>query len=152
LVKLKTLLILLKIQFYQFFMNNKIFLLCILFTGVFKILSAQENTLQKSMTRGESIYSANCSSCHMPTGEGLGGAFPPLVNSNWLKNQKQIIGVVIKGLEGEIKVNDEVYDAVMPPFNQLSDQEIADVLNFVSNSWGNKQPIIKLEQVKAERK
>ena len=104
------------------------------------------------MTRGESIYSANCSSCHMPTGEGLGGAFPPLVNSNWLKNQKQIIGVVIKGLEGEIKVNDEVYDAVMPPFNQLSDQEIADVLNFVSNSWGNKQPMIKLEQVKAERK
>ena len=69
-------------------MNNKIFLLCLLFTGVLKILSAQENTLQKSMTRGENIYSANCSSCHMPTGEGLGGAFPPLVNSNWLKNQK----------------------------------------------------------------
>jgi nitrite reductase (NO-forming) len=45
-----------------------------------------------------------------------------------------------------------VYNAAMPSFNHLTDQEIADVLNFVSNSWGNKQPIIKPEQVKAERK
>ena len=133
-------------------MIQKIFLLVLVFSGAATIASAQENTLQQSITRGENIYSANCSSCHMPTGEGLGGAFPPLVNSNWLKNQKQIIGVVIKGLDGEIKVNDEVYDAVMPSFNQLSDQEITDVLNFVSNSWGNKQPMIKPEQVKAERK
>lgn len=133
-------------------MIQKIFLLALLFSGDTTIASAQENTLQQSMTRGESIYAANCSSCHMPTGEGLGGAFPPLANSNWLKNQKQIIGVLIKGLEGEIKVNDEVYNAVMPPFNHLSDQEISDVLNFVSNSWGNKQPMIKSEHVKAERK
>ena len=133
-------------------MIQKIFLLALLFSGATTIASAQENTLQQSMTRGESIYAANCSSCHMPTGEGLGGAFPPLANSNWLKNQKQIIGVLIKGLEGEIKVNDEVYNAVMPPFNHLSDQEISDVLNFVSNSWGNKQPMIKSEHVKAERK
>ena len=133
-------------------MIQKIFLLALLFSGATTIASAQENTLQQSMTRGESIYAANCSSCHMPTGEGLGGAFPPLANSNWLKNQKQIIGVLIKGLEGEIKVNDEVYNAVMPPFNHLSDQEISDVLNFVSNSWGNKQPMIKPEHVKGERK
>jgi len=145
-------LLIFKIQPYQFFMNYKIFILALLFSGASKILTAQVNALQQSMTRGESIYSANCSSCHMPTGEGLGGAFPPLANSNWLKNQKQIIGVLIKGLEGEIKVNDEVYNAVMPPFNHLSDQEIADVLNFVSNSWGNKQPMIKQEQVKTERK
>ena len=88
----------------------------------------------------------------MPSGEGLGGAFPPLAQSNWLKNQKKIIGVVLKGLEGEVTVNDEVYNAVMPPLNHLTDREIADVLNFVSNNWGNKHPLIKPEHVKAERK
>ena len=133
-------------------MINKTFLLVLLFTGAYRMASAQENTLQQSMKRGESLYSTNCSSCHMPTGEGLGGAFPPLALSNWLKNQKKIIGVVLKGLEGEVTINDEVYNAVMPPLNHLTDREISDVLNFVSNSWGNKQPIIKPEHVKAERK
>ena len=133
-------------------MINKTFLLVLLFTGAYRMVFAQENTLQQSMKRGESLYSTNCSSCHMPTGEGLGGAFPPLANSSWLKNQKKIIGVVLKGLEGEVTINDEVYNAVMPPLNHLTDREISDVLNFVSNSWGNKQPIIKPEHVKAERK
>lgn len=133
-------------------MMKKIFLLVLLFTAAYEIASAQQETLQQSMKRGEPIYSTNCSSCHMPTGEGLGGAFPPLANSNWLKNQQRVIGVVLKGLEGEVTVNDEVYDAVMASFNHLSDREIADVLNFVSNSWGNKHAMIKPSQVKAQRK
>ena len=133
-------------------MINKNFLLVLLFTGANRMACAQGNTLQQSMKRGESLYSTNCSSCHMPSGEGLGGAFPPLAQSNGLKNQKKIIGVVLKGLEGEVTVNDEVYNAVMPPLNHLTDREIADVLNFVSNNWGNKHPLIKPEHVKAERK
>ena len=133
-------------------MIKKIVLLGIFFTAFHQIAWAQKETLQQSMKRGETIYSTNCSSCHMPTGEGLGGAFPRLANSNWLKNQQQVIGVVLKGLEGEITVNDEVYDAVMASFNHLSDRDIADVLNFVSNSWGNKQAMIKPSQVKAQRK
>jgi mono/diheme cytochrome c family protein len=133
-------------------MINKIFLLALLFMGANRMACAQANTLQQSMKRGESLYSTNCSSCHMPSGEGLGGAFPPLALSNWLKNQKKIIGVVLKGLEGEITVNDEVYNAVMPPLNHLTDREISDVLNFVSNNWGNKHPLITPEHVKAERK
>ena len=133
-------------------MINKTFLLVLLFTGAYRMACAQENTLQQSMKRGESLYSTNCSSCHMPTGEGLGGAFPPLALSNWLKNQKKIIGVVLKGLEGEVTINDEVYNAVMPPLNHLTDREIADVLNFVYNNWGNKHPLIKPEHVKSERK
>jgi mono/diheme cytochrome c family protein len=133
-------------------MIKKIVLLGLLINGICWMAWAQEDTLQQSMKRGETLYATNCSSCHMPTGDGLGGAFPPLANSSWLKNQKQVIGIVLKGLEGEITVNDEVYNAPMASFSHLTDRDIADVLNFVSNNWGNKQPIIKPAQVKAERK
>lgn len=133
-------------------MIKKYVLLGLLIYGIGSTACAQEDTLQQSMKRGESLYASNCSSCHMPTGEGLGGAFPPLANSNWLKNQKQVIGIVLKGLEGEVTVNDDVYNAPMASFSHLTDRDIADILNFVSNNWGNKQPMIKPAQVKAERK
>ena len=67
-------------------MIKKYVLLGLLIYGIGSTACAQEDTLQQSMKRGESLYASNCSSCHMPTGEGLGGAFPPLANSNWLKN------------------------------------------------------------------
>ncbi len=116
------------------------------------LVFAQEDTLQQSMKRGEDVYAANCASCHMPAGEGVEGVFPPLANTVYLKNQKRAIGIILKGQEGEITVNEKQYNTPMAALNNLSDREISDVLNFVSNSWGNKNPMIKVAQVKAERK
>lgn len=111
----------------------------------------QEDTLEQSMKRGEELYTGNCASCHQPAGEGVEAAFPPLAKTAYLKNQKRAISIVLKGQEGEITVNGKKYNGAMVPLPQLSDQEVADVLNFVGNSWGNKNPVIKPAQVKAQR-
>src|SRR5438128_3755548 len=111
----------------------------------------QKDTLEQSMKRGGEVYSANCASCHQPTGEGVEAAFPPLAKTAYLSNQKRAIGIILKGQEGEITVNGKKYNAAMAPLSQLSDKEIADVLNFVGNSWGNKYPLIRPAQVQALR-
>ncbi|CAN5579835.1 hypothetical protein BH11BAC3_BH11BAC3_21840 [soil metagenome] len=135
-------------------MLKKIILSFLMISSAFWLAFAQEDTLKQSMKRGEAVYSANCANCHMAQGEGVESAFPPLAKTAYLKNQKRAIEIVLNGLEGEIIVNGQTYSAVpMAPLgSQLSDKEIADVLNYVSNSWGNKNPMIKPLQVKAGRK
>ncbi len=74
----------------------------------------------------------------MKNGEGLSGAFPPLSNSDYFKNDvSKAVGAILNGLEGELVVNGETYFGVMDPV-PLSDQELVDVLNYVRNSWGGK--------------
>ncbi|MEO6548693.1 MAG: cytochrome c [Ferruginibacter sp.] len=133
-------------------MNKKISLFTCLIICTSWFALAQDDTLQQSMKRGESVYTANCASCHMPAGEGVEGAFPPLAATAYLKNQQRAIGIVLNGQEGELTVNGKQYNVPMAALGHLSDKEVADVLNFVSNSWGNKNAIIKPAQVKAERK
>ncbi|MCC9168574.1 cytochrome c [Pontibacter sp. XAAS-A31] len=88
----------------------------------------------------------------MEKGEGLAGTFPPLAKSDYLlKDQKRAIGVVLHGAEGEIVVNGETYNMMMPAQSHLSDQEIADVLNYIQNNWGNKAKAVTPAQVKAVR-
>ena len=116
------------------------------------LVAAQEDTLEQSMKRGEEVYTANCANCHQSTGEGVEGVFPPVAHTAYLKDQKKIIGIILNGQEGEINVEGKKYNTPMAAMNQLSDKEIADVLNYISNTWGNKYPMIKPAQVKAERK
>ena len=106
------------------------------------------------MVRGEKVYSANCQSCHMPAGEGIPGTFPPLAKSDYLmKDQKRAIRSVLHGVSGEITVNGESYNMDMPAMDYLSDQDVADVLNYVQNNWGNKaKTAVTPAMVKAERK
>ena len=118
-------------------------------------MAFQDNTLKESMKRGEEVYTTYCVTCHMQNGEGMEGAFPPLARADFLskdKNGKRSIGAILNGMTGEMKVNGQTYNVVMPPQSYLTDQQIADVLNFVRNSWGNKGSLIKEETVKAERK
>lgn len=119
------------------------------------LLAFQDSTLEQSIKRGEEVYTANCITCHMQSGEGLEGAYPPLAKADFVakdKTGKKSIGVVLNGLSGEITVNGKKYNMPMTPLNYLSDQQIADVLNYVRNSWGNKAKAITEDMVKAERK
>jgi nitrite reductase (NO-forming) len=133
-------------------MIKKISLVIVFITGACWLVFAQEDTLPQSMKRGEEVYNAYCVSCHMPDGEGAEIVCPPLAKTAYLKNQKRAIGIVLNGQQGEITVNGKQYNVPMDPLNNLTDKEVADVLNYVSNSWGNKNPMIKPAQVKAERK
>ena len=98
----------------------------------------QDNTLQKSISRGNKIYSEFCVTCHLPNGEGVENIYPPLAKSDYLANNRNAsIRGVKYGQRGEITVNGVVYDNTMIPLG-LSDEEIADVMNYVYSSWGNK--------------
>ncbi|MBW2961462.1 cytochrome c [Mesonia aestuariivivens] len=99
----------------------------------------KKTPLQESIAKGKSVYTNNCAQCHLPTGKGIPKIYPPLRKSNWLtKKRTESIHAVKYGLSGEITVNGQPYENVMTPMG-LSDQEVADVLNYVMNMWGNKQ-------------
>lgn len=102
-------------------------------------------------TKGEEIYKQTCQACHQANGEGIPNAFPPLAKSDYLlANKTRAIEQVIKGSSGEITVNGQKFNASMPP-QDLTDDQIAEVLNYVLHSWGNNGEIVKADEVKAQR-
>jgi mono/diheme cytochrome c family protein len=97
----------------------------------------EQETVSESYARGKEVYSDFCVTCHLPSGKGIPGNFPPLDGSDWLTDKKTESLKAIKfGLSGPIEVNGEKYNNVMAALG-LSDQEVADVMNYISNSWGN---------------
>jgi mono/diheme cytochrome c family protein len=99
----------------------------------------QEKTLNQSIAEGKWIYQDFCARCHLPDGNGVEGVYPPLNNSNWLTDKiRESIVAVKYGLKGEIVVNDKTYKKRMPKPG-LSDEEVADVMNYIMNSWDNIQ-------------
>jgi len=102
--------------------------------------------------RGEEIYSRICSACHGTDGKGVPGAFPPLDGSEWLVNDPTIpIKIVTSGLQGPIEVKGQKFTSVMPGVADLKDEEVADVLTFVRQSWSNDSAPVKVEDVKKVR-
>ncbi|HTG65174.1 MAG TPA: cytochrome c [Flavobacterium sp.] len=101
-------------------------------------ITEQQTPLQKSMARGKEVYTDFCIQCHMVTGKGNGTTFPPLDGSDWLKKKRaESIHAVKYGQKGEILVNQKKFNGIMPPMG-LSNEEVADVMNYVMNSWSNK--------------
>lgn len=109
----------------------------LLIVGGTTALLYQEKTKEESIVAGEEIYQDFCLQCHLTTGVGVSGVFPPIKNSDYLMNNidKSIAGIKF-GLKGEIVVNDEIYDGVMAK-QGLDNEEIADVMNYILNQWGN---------------
>ena len=99
---------------------------------------------------GKRLFTA-CAACHQPTGKGLPNVFPPLAGSDFLNADKnRAIKIIIYGKQGEVVVNGVKYSNSMPPF-PLSDQDIANVLTFVYNSFGNSGLEVTPEEVKSQR-
>ncbi|WP_141735102.1 copper-containing nitrite reductase [Oligoflexus tunisiensis] len=98
---------------------------------------------------GKKVYDTNCAACHQPNGEGIPRAFPPLAKADYLNADKtRAIHAVVHGLEGRIEVNGQEFDSVMPAWT-LSDDDIANVLTFIYNSWGNSGKEVTPAEVKA---
>jgi len=108
--------------------------------------------LDAQVAAGRALYQGTCSVCHGGQGEGMEGVFPPLAESDFLMpDKRRSIEVVLNGLEGPITVNGKDYDSVMPPMSQLSDDEIANILTFVRNSFGNQGEAVTAEEVRSVR-
>lgn len=101
--------------------------------------------------RGRRVYLLACFACHQPDGRGLPGIFPPLAESDFLKADKtRAIHIPMKGLTGQIVVNGKPFNGVMPP-QPFTDRQIADVLTYVMNSWGNDFGSVTTEEVALAR-
>lgn len=108
--------------------------------------------LEERYKLGHELFEFNCSSCHQSTGLGVPGAFPPLARSDFLMSRPDKgIGVLLNGINNEpITVNGKHFQGVMPKLS-LSDEQIANILTYVRNSWGNKSPVIQEKEVRKVR-
>lgn len=114
--------------------------------------TSHEDPLTESIERGSEIYTDFCMSCHLANGEGVENIYPPLAKSDFLlKNRKESIKVIKYGQQGEIVVNGKTYNGNMAALG-LSDDEVADVMNYITNSWGNKNDKMITEEEVSEIK
>ena len=108
-------------------------------------------TVAQQVADGKNIYSNTCFACHQAEGQGIPNAFPPLAKSDYMNsNPARAIDAVLHGLTGEITVNGKKYNSVMMSQN-LTDQEISDVMTYVYNSWGNNKTVVTPAMVKTQR-
>ncbi len=108
----------------------------------------QTSDLKKSIERGAIVYDDFCMQCHLPDGKGVPRAFPPLDKSDYLLNKRaESIKAIKFGVSGKIVVNGVTYNGVMAPMG-LTNNEVADVMNYITNSWSNKNSkMITVEEV-----
>lgn len=105
----------------------------------YAVIPWQDSKLSESISRGSEIYTEFCMQCHLPDGKGTPNVFPPLAGSDWLiDKRKESIHSIKFGLNGPIKVNGKTYNNAMTSLG-LENEEIADVMNYIMNSWGNTQ-------------
>lgn len=107
----------------------------------------------KSIAAGESVYTQNCAVCHQKNGGGVPNLNPPLKGADYALGDKQaIITLLLKGSSKEpIKVNGQTYSNVMPSFSALDDAQIANVLTYIRNSFGNNASGVEVSTVKEIR-
>jgi len=112
-----------------------------------KVVVNTSKTLAEKMESGKKIYMQTCFACHQAEGQGIPNAFPPLAKSDYLNaDVNRAIGIVLKGKTGEITVNGVKYNSVMTR-QAISNNEIADVMTYIYNSWGNNKTNVTKAQV-----
>ncbi len=111
-----------------------------------------ETTKEIQVEKGKLVFMQTCAVCHQTHGQGLPQVFPPLAGSDFLMADKaRSIRIVLRGTSGPITVNGTTYDSVMPPVVQLTDEQVAHVLTYVRNSWGNMGEAVSPDEVRLVR-
>ena len=106
----------------------------------------------KVVLGGEKLYQINCRVCHQQNGQGDGIRFPTIAKTDWVNGNKDtLIGVLLKGLEGPIKINGEPFVGMMPKFSQLPDQDIASILSYIRRNFDNHSDSVTKTEVAVVR-
>lgn len=101
---------------------------------------------------GKKVYDSVCLVCHMADGSGVPGMHPPLIQTDWVNGDKErLIDITLNGMSGKIEVDGEIYNSLMPPHSHLSDRQIADVLTYIRQSFGNNASEITIQEVQKVR-
>ncbi|MEN7549456.1 cytochrome c [Rapidithrix thailandica] len=107
----------------------------------------------KGDNRSQALYETHCGNCHMENGEGLKSLIPPLAGSDYLTNHPEKIACIIRyGQSGEITVNGTTYNQSMPGIPQLTEVEIANIINYINQQWGNDAKPVSAATVKKHLK
>jgi mono/diheme cytochrome c family protein len=127
-------------------------------TGLFLIgisawtIAPLQSKLQASIDRGKIIYTQQCLSCHMMDGGGVQSMNPPLIRTKWVLGDKaDLITIVLKGMNSGVEIDAVQYHNIMASHADLSDQQIADVLTYIRNGFGNKAKAVTEAEVKTVR-
>lgn len=121
---------------------------CVLATIIYSCQNAAQVKQDVYYVNGRDLYIKHCQNCHGTKGEGLGALSPPLTDTVFLKENKQKLACFVKnGVKDTITVNGQQYDGTMPAFPELYDIDIAQLLVYITNSFGNKQGMYRPEQV-----
>lgn len=115
---------------------------------------AQTSTQSKSklMLNGKKVYDMYCQACHQADGNGVPRLNPPLAGTVYVTGSKtRLIDIVLNGLTDPVEINGEEYNNPMAAHSFLTDQQIADVLTYIRNSFGNKAGVITSAEVKKQR-
>ena len=125
-------------------------ILLLLTAVIFSCQNDSQVEFNRYYSGGSAIYQAHCQNCHGANGEGLQQLIPPLTDSAYLKKNKNALACFLKtGLKGKISINNKIFEGEMPA-DSLAPIEIAKVLTYVTNSFGNKLGTINLEQVQGD--
>ena len=101
------------------------------------------------MASGAKVYKQYCMACHQADAGGVPHLNPPLIKTPFiLGEKKRLVQIVVKGKTDPVEIDGEIYNNPMPPQVLLNDQQIADVLSYIRNSFGNKASLITLAEVK----
>jgi mono/diheme cytochrome c family protein len=121
--------------------------------GITIIVASTSLPVDKAtMERGKKVYTKYCVACHQVDGSGVPGLNPPLEKTpHVLGTKTRLIRIVLKGMNTHEEIDGETYSNIMAPHNHLTDQQIADVLTYVRNSFGNKAIVITPGDVKYVR-
>ena len=128
-----------------------------LLMSAFKYPSAENpqlaSSIQQQKKPGEIVYKKYCISCHQADGGGVPNMTPPLIQTSFVLGEKKpMIKIVLGGLKN-VSINDKTYNNPMPALGSvLKDKQIADVLTYVRNSFGNKASVVTAAEVKEARK
>ena len=108
---------------------------------------------REQLPDGKAVYATTCAACHQATGEGVSGAFPPLVGSEWVTGDDgKLARIILHGITGPIEVAGETFNGMMPPWGgTMKDADIAAVLTYVRTAWGNKAAPVTAAKVAAVR-
>jgi mono/diheme cytochrome c family protein len=108
----------------------------------------EQTKFEKYLIQGKEIYNNGCVNCHQQNGAGLKKLIPPLAKSDYLENNQQDIVCLIKyGAKAPISVHGITYQPTMPAHPQLTDLEIAEVITYINNSWGNELGFVGARKV-----
>nr|HMN22972.1 c-type cytochrome [Ignavibacteriaceae bacterium] len=121
--------------------------------GISQIEESSNKNLSSGTDAGAQLYNTNCASCHQQNGEGITKTFPPLKNSTAVNsdNPDTHIRTVLFGSKGKA-IDGIVYPAEMPPQkDNLTDEEIASIINYERSSWGNNGKKVTVDEVKKIR-